>query len=194
MRANLTVIILTYNEEKNIGQVLDSVCNWTKQIFIVDSFSTDRTLEIAKKYDCIIVQHQFEDYARQRNFALDLQITTEWVLFVDSDEWLPDDLKREISMVIASNPEENGFYLKWRLMWMGKWIRRGYYPTWILRLFRYGKARCEDRGINEHLLVEGKIGYLKSDFIHEDQKGIEDWIIKHNRYAAREASELFKEG
>jgi hypothetical protein len=78
------------------------------------------------------------------------------------------------------------------MMWMGSWIRRGYYPTWVLRLFRRGKGRCEERAINEHLIVEEPVGRLKFDFIHEDRKGIADWIDKHNRYAAREALELLK--
>lgn len=75
---------------------------------------------------------------------------------------------------------------------MGRWIRRGYYPTWILRLFRYGKARCEERGVNEHLIVDGPVGRLENDFIHEDRKGLAEWIAKHNRYALLEAQELLK--
>ena len=129
---------------------------------------------------------------KQRNFALEqLPIETEWVFFLDADEWLPDDLKREIAEVVAGNPEENGFYIKRRLIWMGKWIRRGYYPTWILRLFRHGQAHCEDRAVNEHIIAKGKTGQLRHDFMHEDRKRISAWIAKHNGYAMREALELF---
>lgn len=193
MKTDLAVIILTYNEEENLAQALDSVCGWANEVFILDSFSTDRTLEIARDHGCSIFQNPFVDYAKQRNHALDhLPITCQWVLFLDADEWLPGELKLEIAETTSSNPEEDGFYLNRRLVWMGRWIRRGYYPTWILRLFRYGKGRCEDRAVNEHLLVEGKTGYLSHDFMHEDRKGVPDWISKHNRYAAREALELFK--
>ncbi|MBI5373873.1 MAG: glycosyltransferase family 2 protein [Candidatus Schekmanbacteria bacterium] len=193
MKTNLSVIILTYNEEQNIAQVLGSVCGWAEDVLILDSFSTDRTLEIAREFKCSISQNKFENYAIQRNYALQkLPVKTEWVLFLDADEWAPDDLKNEITSLIASNPEENGYFIKWRLIWMGKWIKRGYYPTWMLRLFRYGKAHCEGRSMNEHIIVEGKTGYLKFDFIHEDKKGITDWIEKHNKYASREAEELFK--
>ena len=73
---------------------------------------------------------------------------------------------------------------------MGRWIRRGYYPSWILRLFRYGKGRCEDRAVNEHLIVDGKTGHLRNDFMHEDRKGVTEWIAKHNGYATREAREI----
>lgn len=189
----LAVVILTRNEEKNLPQVLGSVDNWAGKIFVIDSFSTDRTAEIAQRYGCVFIQNRFGNYARQRNFAIDqLPIQTEWVFFLDADEWLPDDLKREISEVLASNPEETGFYIKRRLIWMGTWIRHGYYPTWILRLFRHGKARCEDRAVNEHIIVNGKTGYLRHDFMHEDRKDVGDWIEKHNGYATQEALELFK--
>src|SRR5687767_1663723 len=189
--ADVAVIVLTYNEEINIAQALDSVSGWAKEIFILDSFSTDRTLEVARPFGCHISQHKFEDYARQRNHALDqLPIRSEWVLFLDADEWLPDALKQEISTVLATGPEANGFYLNRRLIWMGRWIRRGYYPSWILRLFRRGKGRSEDREVNEHLIVEGATAQLREPFIHEDRKGVTDWIAKHNDYASRSARAL----
>lgn len=193
MKTDITVIILTYNEEKNILQALNSIHGWAERIIILDAYSSDRTLEIAKKYDCAIFQNTFIDYSKQRNYALDkLPVDTEWVMFLDADEWLPEELKQEITILINSLPKENGFYIKFRLIWMGKWIRRGYYPTWILRLFRNNKARCDSRATGEHLIVEGTVGYLKNDFIHQDCKGITEWINKHNRYATREAEELFK--
>jgi glycosyltransferase involved in cell wall biosynthesis len=190
--ATVSVVILTYNEELNIGQALSSVAGWADGIYVVDSFSTDRTVEIARGYGADVSHNKFVNFANQRNFALrTLPIRSEWVLFLDADEWLPDALKREISLLIAANPPENGYYIKWRLIWMGRWIRRGYYPTWILRLFRYGKARCEDRAVNEHMIVEGPTGSLRNDFMHEDRKDISDWIAKHNRYSTAEALELF---
>ncbi len=191
--ADLSVVILTYNEEVNIGQALDSVAGWATEVYILDSHSTDRTLEIASRYGCRIVQNRFENYAKQRNYALEtLPIRTQWVLFLDADEWLPNELKQEISALIAKNPAQNGFYIKWRLIWMNRWIRRGYYPSWILRLFRHGKARCEDRAANEHLIVDGATGRLRNDFIHQDRKGVNEWIAKHNGYATLEAQELLK--
>ena len=189
--SGLTVIILTFNEERNLQQALDSVAGWSAQTLILDSYSTDRTLEIAKQYHCQVFQNRFENYAKQRNHALmELPIAGQWILFLDADEWLPEDLKTEITVLTAANPRENGFYVPRRMMWMGRWIRRGYYPTWILRLFRHGTARCEDRAINEHLIIDGEHGYLKNDLMHEDQKGITEWIAKHNSYASYEAAEL----
>lgn len=188
----LAVIIMTYNEEDNIAQALDSVAGWANEVFILDSYSKDKTVEIAKNYDCYIAQNKFEDFSKQRNFALDnLPVKSEWVLFLDADEWLLEDLKKEILDCIAGNPIENGFYLNRRFIWMGNWVKRGYYPIWTLRLFRYGQARCEDRAVNEHLIVQGLTGHLKNDYMHEDQKSISDWSLKHIDRARREALELF---
>ncbi len=193
MSSDVTVIILTFNEAENIAQALDSVCGWAKQVLVLDSFSTDATLEIAARYDCEVFQHRFQNFGAQRNHALDaLPIRGEWVFFLDADEWLPEDFKQEVSGVIAARPAQNGFFAKRRFIWMGKWIRRGYYPTWLLRLFRNKKARCEDREVNEHLLVDGEVGYLQTDFIHEDRKSVARWIQKHNDFAAREAAELVR--
>jgi len=187
----LAVIILTYNEEPNLAQALKSVSGWANETFILDSHSTDRTLEIARQYGCHIALNKFENYARQRNYALDrLPIQSEWIFFMDADEWVPDALKLEISTLIAASPVENGYFLSWRLIWMGRWIKRGYYPTWILRLFRHGKVRCEDRSVNEHLIVEGGTSRLRNDFMHEDRKGVTEWIDKHNDRSTREAQEL----
>ncbi|MGB6067553.1 MAG: glycosyltransferase family 2 protein [Desulfomonilaceae bacterium] len=189
--SSVAVVILTYNEELNLGQALDSVSGWADEVFVLDSYSSDATVDMGRRYGCTVIQQRFENYAKQRNFALEqLPIRSEWVFFLDADEWVPDELKNEIRQVITASPEENGFYIKRRFIWMGRWIRRGYYPVWILRLFRLRKGRCEDRQVNEHIIVEGKVGYLQKDFMHEDRKGITDWICKHNSYATREAQVL----
>lgn len=191
MTIDLTVLILTLNEEANLPQALESVTGWASAVFVLDSGSTDRTVELAKAQGVKVFTHAFENYASQRNYALkELPIETEWVLFLDADEWLPEDLKEEISTVIGSKQLENGFFVAYKLMWMGKWIRHGYYPTWLMRLFRRGKAAVGERGVNEHVKVEGETGYLKHPFIHEDRKGISSWIEKHNRYASMEADVL----
>ena len=193
-RVGVAVVILTFNEQLNLAQALRSVHGWAHEVYVFDSFSADRTVEIARELGAQVMQHRFENYARQRNAALDLlPIRSDWVLFLDADEWLPEALKLEIDALIASNPVENGFYLPRRFIWMGRWIRRGYYPTWILRLFRRGKGRCEDRSVNEHFTVEGATGRLRNDFIHEDLRGVSDWIDKHNRYTTLEAQELFRQ-
>lgn len=191
-KGSLEVVVLTYNEELNLPHALRSVCGWADEVLVFDSFSNDRTLEIARDYGCKVIQNVFEDYGKQRNAALAIPSACEWALFLDADEWLSEELKVEIKDTLQSNSSHNGYYLKWRLIWMGKWIRRGYYPTWILRLFRRGAAHCEARSVNEHMVVTGTTGQLKFDIFHQDRKDLSDWVVKHNRYATREALELVR--
>lgn len=189
---NITVIILTYNEELNIGQALKNVSGWAKEIIILDSGSNDSTIKIAEGFGAKIFYRQFDNYANQRNYALkELSITTEWILFLDADEYLTEELKKEISETLVST-DFDGFYLKRRFYFWGKWIKHGgYYPIWILRLFKKDKGHIE-REINEHFVVEGKVGYLKNDFADDNKKKLTEWIAKHNKYATYEAEELFK--
>jgi len=201
MKLPISVIILTYNEGLNIENCLKSVVDWANEVIIVDSFSTDKTLEIARKYTNKIAQRTFVNQAEQFNWALEnLDIKSEWILRLDADEYLTQELKNEIRVNPLLNNQDprqsaslvNGFYIKRRVYFMGRWIRHGgYYPTWILRLFRKGKARSELRAMDEHIVLsEGKAEKLKNDFIDDNKKGLEDWINKHNNYSSREAADV----
>ncbi len=193
MRTFLSVIILTYNEEIHIERLLKNIVDWADEIFIIDSYSTDKTLEIARQYGAKIVQHKFENQAQQFNWALDnLEIKNEWILRLDADEYLTEELKNEITQELNNliTKNINGYYIKRRVYFMGRWIKHGaYYPVWFLRLFRKGKARSEQREMDEHLvLLEGEAGKLKNDFIDENLKDLTWWTEKHNNYSSREAA------
>ncbi len=196
MKTSVSVIILTYNEELNIKNCLKNVVDWAAEVFIVDSYSTDKTLEIAKKYSCKIFQHPFENQARQFNWALEnLEIKNEWILRLDADEYLTEELKGEITEKLKNTADAiTGFYMKRRVYFMGKWIKHGgYYPTWILRLFRHGKGMSEEREMDEHIILsEGKAERLKNDFVDDNEKDLESWISKHNDFSTREARERLK--
>jgi glycosyltransferase involved in cell wall biosynthesis len=193
-RPTLTVIILTYNEEVNLPYALDSVCGWADSVLVLDSGSTDNTVGIARDRGCRVEFHRFENFGDQRNAALALAGSlTEWIFFLDADEVIPGAVKLEIDVTLAGNPEFAGYYLKRRLIWRGRWISHGYYPVWILRLARANRVRCEARTVNEHLQVEGTTGKLQSDFVHNDRRGIGDWVAKHNNYASKEAEEAAKQ-
>lgn len=197
MKNSLAVVILTYNEELNIGQCLKNVSGWTDEIFVVDSYSTDKTLEIAKKYGAKIVQHPFKNQAEQFNWALkELKIKTDWIFRLDSDEYLTEELKDEIDDTLPRTPDSvSGFLIKRRVYFMGRWMRHGgYYPTWFLRLFRTGKGLSEIREVDEHIiLLEGIIAELDNDFVDNNKRGLEDWVAKHNSYSSREMRERFKD-
>ena len=192
----ISAIILTYNEELNIDKCLSNISDWAEEIFLVDSFSSDRTLEIAEKYNAIIVQHKFENQAQQFNWALDnLSIKNEWILRLDADEYLTSGLKREISETLPDTKNGiSGFFMKRRVYFMGRWIKHGgYYPFWFLRLFRKGDGRCEEKKMDEHIaLTKGVTVKLKNDFIDENKKGLEFWLNKHIKYASREAMDILE--
>jgi len=167
----------------------------TGEIFVVDSFSIDKTLEIAGQYGAKVVQHLFENQAQQFNWAIDnLDIKNEWILRLDADEYLTEELKEEIKKEISSSTEVNGYFIKRRVYFMGRWMKHGgYYPTWLLRLFRKGKACSEQREMDEHIiLLEGSAEKLKNDFIDDNKKNLESWIAKHNDFSTREARERLK--
>src|SRR3989344_2148216 len=200
MKKSLSVIILTFNEEINLEKCLASIVNLVSQIIIIDSYSTDKTLEIVKKYGAEIYQHKFQNQAQQFNWALDnVDIKGEWILKLDADEYLTEELKEEIASCFLPNsefqiPNSNitGFYIKRRVYFMGKWIKHGgYYPTWFLRLWQKGKARMQDRKMDEHAaLLEGETEKLKNDFVDDNKKGLRAWMGKHKNYAIREAEEV----
>jgi glycosyltransferase involved in cell wall biosynthesis len=190
----LSVIILTRDEEANLPAALSSLRGLDAEIFVIDSGSTDRTLEIARAAGCRVVEHPFENYAAQLNWGLDqLPLSTPWVMRLDADERLTPELARELSARLTELPHDvAGLLVKRRVYFWGRWIRHGgYYPTWLLRIWRTGRARCEQRWMDEHMVVGGgRTLRLDHDIIDENHKGLTFWTDKHNRYADREVNDL----
>lgn len=186
----ISVVILTLDEEPNLPHALRSLEGLDCEVHVVDSGSKDRTREIAEAWGAKVVTHAFENQARQLNWALDsLPLAAPWTLRLDADERLTDELRRELAAVLATAPGDVAAYMmKRRVYFWGKWIRfGGYYPTWLLRLWRTGRARSEDAWMDEHMIVaHGRIARLAHDFVDENNKGLSFWIDKHNRYADRE--------
>ena len=194
-KAPVSVLVLTRNEEANIAACLQSV-RWADEVFVVDSFSTDNTVVIAERLGAKVSVHRFQGYAAQRNWALGhLPFSNDWVLMLDADERVPAELAAEIARV-ARAPLEGpaGFYLKFRHIFLGRWLKHGgLYPTWLLRLFRRQRVRFEERPLNEHAILDGAAGYLQQPFDHQDRKPLADWVARHNRYAGLEAEEFLQE-
>lgn len=190
MKNEITVIILTLNEEANISYCLKNVSDWANEIIILDSYSTDSTVSIAESAGAKVYSRKFDNYSRQRNYAInELPITNNWILFLDADEWLTDELKEEISTTLTKTSCD-GFLIKRRLYFLNKWIKYGsYYPSWNLRLFRKGVATI-NREINEHVEVNGRVGKLKYDMVDENHNGLSLWLFKHIKYAQLEASQF----
>jgi glycosyltransferase involved in cell wall biosynthesis len=191
---DISVVILTLNEELHIRRCIDNVMPWARDVFVVDCFSSDKTVEIAKSLGAQVFQNPWEGlYARQFNWALDhLPIKTKWVLRLDADEYLYPELIDEIKAKLASLPEDvTGVAFKRRHIFLGRWMKRGTYPVTLIRLFRYGKARCEQRLMDEHIeLLEGRSVTFDGDFADHNLNDIGWWTAKHNGYALREAVDL----
>lgn len=191
----LSVIILTLNEEANLPVALSSLRGLDPAIFVVDSGSTDRTLEIARAAGCHVVEHPFENYAIQRNWAFDhLPIGTPWTLCLDADERLTPALAGEIKATLSQQDGPcDGYMLRKRTVFMGRWIKHGgQYPAYHLRLFRTGRGRCEARLYDQHFVVDGRVGSLTNDYIDVITSDLGRFIIRHNRWAELEAEEILE--
>ncbi|MGB7158483.1 MAG: glycosyltransferase family 2 protein [Tepidisphaeraceae bacterium] len=194
-RAPITIFVTTKNEELNLPFALASVAGWVREIFVLDSGSTDRTREIAESYGATFLFQPWLGYAGQKNWGLDnLPITAPWVFILDADEVITPALRDELTRIATEDKcEENGFFVNRFFVFLNKRIRHcGYYPSWNCRFFRRGKARYENRDVHEHMIVEGKTGYLRHEMEHNDRRGVEFYIEKHNRYSTLEAREMHK--
>jgi glycosyltransferase involved in cell wall biosynthesis len=194
---DLAVIILTWNEEMHIARAIASVSTVASQIFVVDSFSTDRTIAIAESLGAKVCQRAFDSQARQFQWALDnLPITASWVMRLDADEVLDDDLVSEIKTKLPIlDPAVTGINLRRKQIFMGRWIRHGgRYPLVMLRIWRRGAASIEDRWMDEHvILLHGRSVTLDGGFADHNLKDLTHFIDKHNKYATREAIEVLNQ-
>ncbi|MBD1840926.1 glycosyltransferase family 2 protein [Coleofasciculus sp. FACHB-64] len=190
----LSVIILTKDEEANLPKCLASLQNLGAEVFVVDAGSSDRTVEIARESGCQVFEHPFENHAAQINWAIEnLPIKTPWIMRLDADERLTPELVEELKQILPYTEEKiTGYQVKRRVFFMGRWIRHGgYYPTWLLRIWRTDFGVCEQRWMDEHIVLkQGKIAKFKDDIIDENKKGLSFWIDKHNRYADREVKDM----
>jgi glycosyltransferase involved in cell wall biosynthesis len=191
MKLPISVIVLTYNEEANIAACLDSVAGWVEEIFVVDSGSTDQTLAIAKAYTPHHVHHAFVNYGRQRNWALqNLPLQTEWVLHLDADHRVSEELKNELSGLFARgfSSDIKGFLISRRTIFLGRWIKwGGHYPVYHAVLFRRGCGACEDRRYDQHVVVAGALQVLHGDIIDVIGDSLTRFVERHNRWATLEA-------
>ncbi len=191
----ITLVILTHNEEKHLKRCIQSALPVTSRIIVIDSLSTDRTVEIAESLGAEVYQNKWPgSQALQFNWALDhVKMQTEWILRLDADEYLLPELAAEIKERMPSVPTEiNGIYLKRKVYFLDQWIRfGGYYPTAILRIWRVGQGRFEKRWMDEHLIMEpGHTMKFKEDFVDANLNDLTWWTEKHNGYATREAAEI----
>lgn len=196
MPETITAIILTHDEERHIARCIRSLRHVVNQLVVIDSFSTDRTVEIAKALGAEVMQNAWVNYATQFNWALDhAPIRGTWCLRIDADEYLTDALRDEIRRRIIDAPPPDavtGAYVSRLMCFAGTPIRWGAcYPVRMLRLFRRGMGRCEQRWMDEHiLLARGSTLRLSGDLVDDNLNNLGWWTAKHNGYATREAIDI----
>tara|TARA_R110000751_G_scaffold68236_2_gene138899 strand:+ start:9639 stop:10502 length:864 start_codon:yes stop_codon:yes gene_type:complete len=189
---DITVAIITYNEEVNLPFTLRNIDGFAQDVVILDSGSSDNTIDIATSFGARVFHRDFDNFSSQRKHLLNnIQFKTTWILVLDADEILTNELKEEILSILPSS-DKDAYFMKRRFYWMGEWVKRGYYPTNLLRLGKVGLINCDDREINEHMICSTNlVGQLNHDFIDQNHKGLKEWVDKHNQYSDREADALF---
>lgn len=189
-----SVVIVTKNEERNIGNALESVKDF-EDIVVVDSFSEDRTVQICKEYTDRIFQHKWQGYAKQKQIAIDYA-KKDWVFLLDADERMSPELKKEISNLFTDKTKivYQGYYIPRKNYFLGKWIKHsGWWPDYTIRLFRKDSSQVQQREVHEKIIVKGQIGYLKNPLEHYTYETISEFISKMQNYSTLSAKEIIKE-
>lgn len=190
---NLSVVVLTRNEERNIEACLKSVYGWADEIVVLDDLSSDNTIKIAGNYTDKLLSRRMDVEGRQRNFAYS-QAKNQWVLSLDADERVSQELKKEIEGALSKETQCNGFTIPRRNFIGDYWVRYGgWYPSPQLKLFRKDKFRYEEVGVHPRAFMDEPCGHLKSDIVHYSYRNIEDFLNKLNNQTTREAQKWFEQ-
>ena len=187
---NITALIITKNEEIHIERCINNIKKLVSDVLIIDSFSNDNTIEIAKKLNIKFIQNKFINHAKQFNFGLSqLSQDTDWVLKIDADEILTSSLIAEIKNKLPQLDKNiNGIYIKRHLVFQDTLIKYGRLsPVRLLRLFRFQKGKCDNRWVDEKIKVEGKTVQFKEYIVDQNLKSLSEWVRKHDRYSSAEA-------
>lgn len=193
--STITTIILTYNEELHIARCITSLKDFVAEIYVIDSFSTDKTIEIAKELGAKVFQNKFVNQAVQFNWAIDnCNIQTDWIIRIDADEYIDNisgiNLKDYLSELSS---DISGLIIRRKIVFMGKpLLHGGWYPKWNLRIYRNGYGICENRWMDEHIvLTTGRAIKIQLDFVDDNLNDLSWWTNKHSNYATREAIDYF---
>jgi glycosyltransferase involved in cell wall biosynthesis len=191
-RLPLSVAIISFNEETNIGRCLEAVRDLAGEIVVVDSHSTDRTVEIARGLGAKVIAEDWKGHIGQKNSALE-KCSCEWILSLDCDEVLSPELKESIRQAVTQGAAE-GYRLNRKTFFLGRWIEHAWYPDWKVRLIRNGTGRWSGFDPHDRLTVAGTTGKLEGDLYHYSFKNLRDCLERTIRYAANEAGSYAREG
>lgn len=192
-REKISVTVITRDEEGEIDACLQSLA-WADEIVVVDSGSTDRTVEIARKYTEKVFHHAWPGYAAQKNWAID-QASHRWILSVDADERVPKALQEEIKQALGASAPFAGYLIPRKNFFLGRWIRHGgWSPDHVLRLFKRESGRFGERKVHESVRITGPVGTLESPLEHYTYRSMEDYFDRMDRYSTLAAEEMFQQG
>lgn len=193
-KPRIAAIVLTKDEERNLPECLQSLQGLASEVYVVDSGSTDGTHQVAEGYGATVIEHPFENYAKQLNWALDnIAIEADWVLRIDADECISPALAGQLLQIMPDLPPEVcGIEIPRRIVFLGRKMRFGdTYPVWLLRVWRKEAGRCEDRWMDEYIeLNAGRALRVRGDLLHYIPKNLTEWTAKHNWYATRECTDI----
>ncbi len=189
----ISAVILTKNEEQNLPRCLESL-RWVDEILVLDSESTDKTVETAKKLGATVYRLPWEGFGKQKQKGVELA-AGEWVLSIDADEVVTPALQVEITSRVSTENGTVGYYLKRRAYFLGRFVRHGgWYPDWVLRLFQKGKGRFTPVPVHESVILDGPVGRLDADLLHFTDPNFSHYLAKLNRYTDLSAQEFFERG
>ncbi len=192
MKKSISAVIITMNEEERIRPCLESI-KWVDEIIIIDSFSTDKTIDICKEYTDKISQREMRGFGEQKQFAIE-KATSVWILSIDADEVVTEELRDEIKGMLKEETEYNGFKIFRKNIYLGRPMRYcGWYVP-ILRLFKRGKGRFDAKKVHEEIIVDGNVGILKGEILHNTYKNISHHLEKIDSFTTYDADELTKKG
>jgi glycosyltransferase involved in cell wall biosynthesis len=185
-----TVVILSFNSSETLGETISSATSLSDDIFVIDSNSTDDTVDIAIRYGAKVLTHPFENYGLQRNWAMDnIAAKYSWQLHLDADEQVSRELRDEILSLEQSPPFE-GFLIPRYLKFMGRLLRHNLAPTFHMRLFKSGSTRCEARHYDQHFICSGRVGNLRGSMTDDIRMPLTEWTRRHNNWSDAEVKEL----
>ena len=193
-RPAIDVLIPAFNEAEHIAEAVANA-SALGTVFVVDAFSTDETARLAREAGATVVQREFTGYADQKNWALDhLPLKGQWVFVLDADERITPGLRREVLATLAAGGAADGYFVKRVLVFMGRAIRHGgLSPSWELRLFRRGRARCEDRAVNERIVCAGATAGLRHELLHVRRESMNAFLARQIRHADLESDERVRQ-
>lgn len=193
VREPISVTIIAHNEAERIGACIDSA-SWADEIIVVDSGSTDDTQEICRKRGALVIQHSWEGYAAQKNFALS-EASHSWILSLDADECVSPELAEEILFVLSDDAPAEGYRMPRKNIFFGRWLRHGdLWPDYQLRLFRRDAGAFNEKSVHESVVVEGRVGVFSSPLEHYSYDSLFDFFQKQVKYARLSAEDLFSRG